>query len=67
MSKLNWFIDEECFAAHTEFGTYRLGDWGGGKGNLHIPGKPSQIVAFAEGKDIAQADFAARRTGSGAY
>jgi hypothetical protein len=54
---LNWYINEDHFEAQTEFGTYTVGDWGSGQAFVNLPGNGHEIVPFATGKDVAQADY----------
>ena len=65
MATLNWFIDKDHFAAHTEYGTYEVGDWGSGNALVNLPGVWRDIVPFATGKNVAQADYD-RRHAAGA-
>lgn len=61
MATLNWFIDKDHFAAHTEYGTYEVGDWGGGLSIVVIPGGISEKTPHVEAKDVAQADYDRRQ------
>lgn len=61
--ELNWFINEDHFEARTEIGTYKVGDWGGGKVSVRFPGGDSLIekMSLQDGKDRAQRHYDERR------
>lgn len=61
MTKLNWTINYDHWAAVTDHGTYEVGDCGDNRAFVTIPGRSGLTVSpFDSGKDVAQAFYDAR-------
>jgi len=60
---LNWYINDDHFAARTEDGTYTVGDWGGGKVHVRYPdgGSITARMSLQDGKERAQHHYDERR------